>query len=126
MGAAKMQANDLEIMQHSAPRASALLKAMGNPHRLMVLCQLAKGEKCVGELEQVVGLSQSALSQHLARLRRDNLVKTRRVAQTIYYSLAGEEARTIITTLFDLYCDQVTVGEDGAVVTSGRSGASDG
>ncbi|MCW5699658.1 MAG: winged helix-turn-helix transcriptional regulator [Rhodospirillales bacterium] len=88
----------------SARRASALLKSMGNPHRLMILCQLAEGENSVGELERVVGLSQSALSQHLARLRRDNLVTTRRSAQTIYYSLAGTEARVIIESLYDLYC----------------------
>ncbi|MBK8908625.1 MAG: helix-turn-helix transcriptional regulator [Rhodospirillales bacterium] len=88
----------------SALRASALLKAMGNAHRLMILCQLAEGERSVGELERIVGLSQSALSQHLARLRRDALVTTRRSAQTIYYSLAGPEARVIIESLYDLYC----------------------
>lgn len=95
---------DLESMQASAMRASALLKSMGNPHRLMVLCQLAKGERSVGELERMIGLSQSALSQHLARLRRDNLVQTRRSAQTIYYSLAGREANAVISTLYQLYC----------------------
>lgn len=95
---------DLELMKASAARASALLKAMGNPHRLLVLCQLAKGERSVGELERMIGLSQSALSQHLARLRRDNLVQTRRSAQTIYYSLAGREANAIIATLYQLYC----------------------
>lgn len=81
---------------------------MGNTHRLMILCQLSKGERNVGELERIVGLSQSALSQHLARLRNDNLVKTRRAAQTIYYSLAGEEAAAVIETLCRLY------GADGA------------
>lgn len=91
-------------MEARARRASTLLKAMGNPHRLMILCRLAEGEKCVGELERMIGLSQSALSQHLARLRRDHVVTTRRVAQTIYYSLAGPEARSIIVTLYNLYC----------------------
>jgi DNA-binding transcriptional ArsR family regulator len=84
--------------------ASKLLKAMSNRHRLTILCQLVQREMCVGELEAVVGLSQSALSQHLARLRRDALVKTRRAAQTIYYSLAGAEASAVIQTLYDLYC----------------------
>ena len=84
--------------------ASKLLKAMSNQHRLMILCQLVQGEKRVGELEAVVGLSQSALSQHLARLRHDALVKTRRSAQTIYYSLDGEEASAVIRTLCDLCC----------------------
>ncbi|MCK4940011.1 MAG: helix-turn-helix transcriptional regulator [Rhodospirillaceae bacterium] len=78
---------------------------MSNQHRLMVLCQLVPGEKCVSDLEQIIGLSQSALSQHLARLRRDNLVSTRREAQTIYYSLSGEEASAVIETLYSLYCE---------------------
>jgi DNA-binding transcriptional ArsR family regulator len=82
---------------------------MSNRHRLMVLCQLWNGEKSVGELERIVGLSQSALSQHLARLRRDNLVTTRREAQTIFYSLAGDEAAAMIRALVRLYD-----GEEGA------------
>jgi DNA-binding transcriptional ArsR family regulator len=96
---------NLEDMQQNAQRASSLLKAMSNEHRLMVLCQLLHSEKSVGELEEIIGLSQSALSQHLARLRKDDLVKTRRSAQTIYYSLAGEEAQRVIETLYGLYCD---------------------
>lgn len=99
------QALDLQQLQENARRASALLKAMSNEHRLMVLCQLLHGEKSVGQLERIVGLSQSALSQHLARLRRDDLVKTRRSAQTIYYSLKGEEASAVIATLYSLYCE---------------------
>jgi ArsR family transcriptional regulator, virulence genes transcriptional regulator len=95
---------NVETLHVSARRASALLKAMGNPHRLMILCQIVHGERSVGELERIVGLSQSALSQHLARLRRDRLVKTRRSAQTIYYSLAGEEASRVLETLYELYC----------------------
>ena len=80
---------DINDLKANAQRASELLKAMSNEKRLMVLCYLAGGEKAVGEMEKLVGLSQSALSQHLARLRRDGLVKTRRSSQTIYYSLAG-------------------------------------
>lgn len=95
---------ELEKLYDSARRASTLLKAMSNEHRLMILCQLLHGEKSVGELERLIGLSQSALSQHLARLRRDNLVQTRRQAQTIYYSLAGAEASAVINTLYTLYC----------------------
>ena len=95
---------DLKQIQDNAKRASTLLKAMSNQHRLLILCQLVPGEKCVGELEKIVGLSQSALSQHLARLRRDGLVSTRREAQTIHYSLAGEEASAVIETLYGLYC----------------------
>jgi DNA-binding transcriptional ArsR family regulator len=95
---------ELEQLQENARRASSLLKAMSNEHRLMILCQLLHGEKSVGELERLIGLSQSALSQHLARLRRDDLVQTRRQAQTIYYSLAGHEASAVIDTLYGLYC----------------------
>lgn len=94
----------IEKLQDSARRASALLKAMANQHRLMILCQLLPGEKSVGELERVIDLSQSALSQHLARLRHDGLVGTRRQAQTIFYSLAGAEAKAVIDTLYSLYC----------------------
>jgi DNA-binding transcriptional ArsR family regulator len=99
-----MDSSDLE---QNARKASALLKAMANERRLMILCHLASGEKSVGELEAIVGLSQSALSQHLARLRRDQLVTTRRSAQTIFYSLCGREAGAIMETLYNLYCEPV-------------------
>lgn len=95
---------DIAKIRNNAHKASTLLKAMSNEHRLMILCQLVQGEKNVGELEKIIGLSQSALSQHLARLRRDQLVTTRRDAQTIYYSLAGEDASTVLETLYRLYC----------------------
>jgi DNA-binding transcriptional ArsR family regulator len=110
---------DLKQIQDNAKRASKLLKAMSNQHRLLILCQLVPGEKCVGELEKIVGLSQSALSQHLARLRRDGLVSTRREAQTIYYSLAGEEASAVIETLYELYCGTdalLSLGDDRVAV----------
>ncbi len=96
---------DAEWLERKAERASGLLKAMANQHRLIILCLLLNGEKSVGELEQLIGLSQSALSQHLARLRRDGLVQTRRSAQTIYYTLQGDHARRLISTLYDMYCD---------------------
>ena len=91
-------------LQSSALRACNLLKAMANPTRLMVLCQIAEGEKSVGELEQAVGLSQSGLSQHLAVLRRKKLVTTRRVRQTIFYSLASKEAAAVMDTLYEVFC----------------------
>ena len=87
-----------ELNRH-ARQAGALLKALGNERRLLVLCHLAEGEKSVGELERLIGVSQSALSQHLARLRRDNVVATRRVAQTIYYSLAHLKAEAVLELL---------------------------
>lgn len=87
-----------------ADKAEALLKALANRHRLMILCELHKGEQSVGVLQEAIGLSQSALSQHLARLREDQLVKTRRESQTIYYSLASKEAKQIIALLYNLFC----------------------
>ncbi|OYQ32282.1 hypothetical protein CHU95_15845 [Niveispirillum lacus] len=77
--------------------AAALLKAMGNERRLSILLYLSQGEKSVGELEQLVGLSQSALSQHLAVLRQEGLVCTRRQAQTIFYRLDGETVSAVLT-----------------------------
>jgi len=97
---ANNQSYDLGLVSRNAPRASAILKAMSNRHRLLILCQLVNGEKSVGQLEKFIGLSQSALSQHLARLRHEDLVKTRRQAQTIFYSLNGEEATSIIKALY--------------------------
>jgi DNA-binding transcriptional ArsR family regulator len=73
----------------------------------MVLCQLAEGEKSVGELEGAVDLSQSGLSQHLALLRRENIVVTRRAGQTIFYSLASEEAAAVMRTLYAIFCGPV-------------------
>lgn len=83
-------------------RASRVLKAMSNERRFLILTYLAEGEKTVGELELLIGISQSALSQHLARLRHSELVSTRRDAQNIHYSLKGEEAAAIIRTLRDV------------------------
>ena len=91
-------------MQANAEEASTLLKSMANENRLLILCQLVEGEKSVGELQRRLPLSQSALSQHLAVLRRERLVKTKRVAQSIYYSLASAEATAVLSILFDLYC----------------------
>ncbi|MEW5864816.1 MAG: metalloregulator ArsR/SmtB family transcription factor [Pseudomonadota bacterium] len=98
---------NLGELQARALRASGLLKAMANPVRLLVLCQLAEGEKSVGELERVVDVSQSALSQHLALLRQRGIVKFRREGQTLYYSLAGPEAPTLLAALYAVYCSNV-------------------
>jgi DNA-binding transcriptional ArsR family regulator len=95
---------NLGELQSRAKRATGLLKAMSNPVRLLVLCQLAEGEKSVGELEQVVDVSQSALSQHLALLRSRGIVASRRAGQTIFYSLAGKEAPALLAALYQVYC----------------------
>ena len=94
---------DMKVMRRRVRPASRLLKAMSNERRLLILCHLMQGEKPVSELEKLIGISQSALSQHLARLRRDELVKTRRSAQQIFYSLSGKEARAIIRTLNKIF-----------------------
>jgi len=95
-------------LHRSAVRVTDLLKAMANPSRLMILCQLAEGEKSVGEMESVVGLSQSGLSQHLAVLRRKRIVATRREAQSIYYSLASKEVEEIMASLYRIFCSKVS------------------
>lgn len=84
--------------------AAALLKALGHEARLMVLCRLVEGECSAGDLQRDSGLSQSALSQHLARLREEGLVATRREAQTIYYRLDDPNAARVLATLADIYC----------------------
>jgi DNA-binding transcriptional ArsR family regulator len=99
-----MQNMALQDIEQNVDRASALLQAMSNPKRLLVLCILADGEHSVGELARRVDLSQSALSQHLARLRDDGFVSTRREAQTVFYSVAGGEVEAVLGALHGLYC----------------------
>lgn len=101
---ARAAAIDPEAMREHAGDATQLLKALANEKRLMMLCLLVDGERSVGELNAELDLSQSALSQHLAVLRADGLVDTRREAQTIYYSLASGPAQRIIETLHGIYC----------------------
>lgn len=95
---------DFESMQRNASDAVRLLKSIANESRLMVMCVLNEGEFSVGELNERIDLSQSALSQHLAILREQGLVKTRRESQTIYYSLTDTEALQLIQALHDIYC----------------------
>ena len=87
-----------------AANACELLKAMANEWRLMILCQLTEGEKTVSELQGILGLSQSALSQHLAILRRERIVNARKHAQSVSYSLAGDEASKVMESLHDVFC----------------------
>src|SRR5271165_4112273 len=98
---------NLANLQLKAEAAERLLKAMASRPRLMILCELLKGERTVTALHEAVGLSMSAMSQHLARLRADQLVSTRRESQTIFYSLASESAATMLKTLYDIYCSPV-------------------
>jgi len=94
----------LSELHDMASHACELLKAMANEWRLMILCQLSEGEKSVSELQSLLGLSQSALSQHLAILRREKIVRSRKHAQSVSYSLAGDEATKVMSTLHDVFC----------------------
>ena len=100
-----MQAADLLGLEASADEAARFLKLMANEHRLLILCHLVThGEMTVNALADAVGLSQSALSQHLARLRDDGLVAFRREAQTLHYRLADQRAVQILKTLKRIFC----------------------
>lgn len=102
---------DIGELEKNAEKAANLLKALSNDKRLLILCALYKNEKCVGELEAIVQLSQSALSQHLARLRKDGLVHTRRDAQTIYYSLEDETVKSMLHALYGIYAPCEAIAE---------------
>jgi DNA-binding transcriptional ArsR family regulator len=95
---------NLTELQKNADRAATLLKALANKHRLMILCELHKGERSVTALQKAIGLGQSSLSQHLARLREDQLVVTRRESQAIFYSLGSNDVSKVIGVLYELYC----------------------
>ena len=96
-----MKASELE---KNAGKASDLLSALSNPRRLAVLCRLVDGELSVNALAGSIGLSQSAISQHLAKLREKGLVATRREGQTIYYRIASANARAILESLHRIFC----------------------
>ncbi|MGO3869158.1 MAG: ArsR/SmtB family transcription factor [Alcaligenes sp.] len=97
--------SDIELLQESADQAAALLQAVGNPKRLVILCLLIQqGEMSVGALNEMVALSPSALSQHLARMRQEGLVSYRREAQTLYYRIEDPNVAKLIGTLKDIFC----------------------
>lgn len=102
------KAHPASDMQEHVADAAGLMKALGNESRLMILCVLAEGERSVSDLNTIVPLSQSALSQQLARLRQQGLVRTRRESQTIYYSLANGPADRVINLLHDIYCGRAS------------------
>ena len=95
---------DMAQMNLAADRASALMKTLGHRGRLLILCHLASGEKSVSELSETLGIPQSPLSQHLSRMRKENLVMTRREARSIFYSLQPGEVGKVIGCLYGLYC----------------------
>lgn len=91
-------------MAANAEKATAYLKTLAHEGRLMILCHLGTGEKCVGELEELLGIRQAAVSQMLARLRDENLVTTRRDGKTIFYSLKNTDTKRMIALLHDMFC----------------------
>ena len=101
-----------EAMAEHAADAARLLKSLSHEKRLLILCMLVEGEMTVGEINARVAGSQSVVSQHLAVLRRDDLVQTRRDAQTIFYSLRGDKAQTIINTLAGMFEADAPVADD--------------
>ncbi|MEL6735082.1 MAG: metalloregulator ArsR/SmtB family transcription factor [Pseudomonadota bacterium] len=101
-------------MEHNATRAARTMAMLGHPKRLLILCHLHDGERSVTDLMGLLSISQTALSQHLAKLRGHNLVQTRRDAQMIYYSLQGDEARVLLAALYTLYCEPDALNEDGS------------
>lgn len=103
------EALDPNQMAAAAEQASSLLKALANPHRLLILCQLTEGERSVGDLATFLGLRDSTVSQHLALLRRDGMVKARRDGQTIWYSVSSPAARAVLNTLFEIFCKPNTI-----------------
>jgi DNA-binding transcriptional ArsR family regulator len=106
---------ELEKLMCRAEDASHMLKAISHESRLMVLCLLSERERSVSELEHILALRQPTVSQQLARLREENLVKTRREGNTIYYSLANEEVRKIISALYEIFCSPGNETTPGAV-----------
>lgn len=99
-----LRLSDAKELAAKAAEAARLLGALANERRLAILCELVDGERSVGRLVEAVGLTQSALSQHLAKLRAAGIVTTRRDAQTIYYRLASDAAGSVMKTLADIYC----------------------
>ncbi len=100
----KTDSFDIAQMQNSARAAEALLKQLANAHRLLALCHLASGEKTVGDLAKTIGLSQSALSQHLARLRDAGLVTSEKRGLMVYYRVSSMEAQALLSVLYLIYC----------------------
>ncbi|HZX27558.1 MAG TPA: metalloregulator ArsR/SmtB family transcription factor [Telluria sp.] len=97
-----------EAMRAAATAACGLLKSLSHPARLLLLCQLVRGEACVSELEQATGIVQPSLSQQLGVLREEGLVETRREGKQIFYRLASREAQAMLALLYSLYCPTPT------------------
>jgi DNA-binding transcriptional ArsR family regulator len=103
---------DMDIMRQAATKASGLLKALANPDRLLLLCQLSQGESCVSQLQDLIGIGQPTLSQQLGVLREERLVSTRREGKQIFYSIASKEALAVMQVLYQQFCKTETGEND--------------
>lgn len=111
----------IEEMMEAVEQATELLKSLANRNRLLILCNLIEGERSVGELARLVGTRDTAVSQQLALLRKDGLVRTRREGQTIFYELASRDAAKVIETLHGIYCSpSAATAADAAIQAIGR------
>ncbi|MBV6273718.1 metalloregulator ArsR/SmtB family transcription factor [Alcaligenaceae bacterium CGII-47] len=99
---------DMQAMRASATQACRMMKALSNPDRLLLLCQMAQGEVCVSELEALVGIGQPTLSQQLGVLRTQELVSTRRDGKNIYYQISNPQALAIMGVLYEQFCTYYT------------------
>jgi DNA-binding transcriptional ArsR family regulator len=109
---------NLRQMEASADSASEFLKALANRHRLMLVCQLIGGERPVGELAEALRIRDSTVSQHLAVLRKDGIVRTRREGQTIYYSIGSPVAGSVVGALYKHFCSPGPLSD---IEASGRA-----
>jgi ArsR family transcriptional regulator, virulence genes transcriptional regulator len=112
-----MHVNDIEPV---AEQVSELMKVLSNKHRLLVLCRLVEGEKSVGQLARLLGVREQAMSQQLALLRKDGLVRTRREGQTIHYALARDDVRRLMGFLYDTYCGDAAAPPAAAAAGEGQ------
>ena len=106
-GQSEFDIGELEAMSRNARQASDFLKALSHEHRLMILCLLMQKERTVSELEEMLGIRQSNVSQQLQRLRGERLVSTRREGKQVYYILASQEARAVIGVLYEMFCSKL-------------------
>jgi len=102
----KRQTLDIKAMRQSAEEATGFLRTLANEDRLLLLCYLTQGERCVSDLEELSGIAQPTLSQQLGVLRQEGLVSTRRDGKYIYYQLADDRARLILNSLHGLFCQR--------------------
>ncbi len=99
---------ELGEMQKKAEEVAEFMKCFANPHRLIILCHLAQGEKSVSTLMELTGIAQTSMSQHLSKLKSENLIEYRRDHRTLYYSISDPNVMTVMNSLYEIYCKEIT------------------